>query len=869
MDKGYEAFCLSSRHFYDSPSLARDDDVDYPIADVPLPAGWERYELEDWLVYTPVEGRFPKQGWKVHVSASLADAEKIIQVVWDYCIPRHIAFKFVRSSQLLLMANGKYAHRGSSGKFVTIYPADDDELETIVEELGAALAGFEGPYILSDVRWEDGPLYLRYGAFAERYCLTEAGELAPAIEDPTGELVPDIRGTTFAPPPWATIPAFLKPALVARSSTGIGDLPYRIDRPLHFSNGGGVYAATEVRSGDKVVLKEARPHAGLAIDGSDAVQRLENERDVLQRLASLSVVPGVRDYFVLGGHHFLVLDFVDGEPLGRSLTDWYPLALLEQEAQFEKYTEWALTLMQRLSDAVAEVHAQGIVIGDLHPNNILVTAAGDIVLIDLEIAADVDAGFRPPLGDPGFAAPGDRTGFAIDEYALASLQLSMFMPLTELIGLDESKAEQFAAEIKHSFPVPAEYVDRAVRVVTGSGDTRGADLSQPQIPARFGADESHWPELRAAMVKAIVASATPQREDRLFPGDIAQFESGGLNLAYGAAGVLHALQAVGAGRFLDYEDWLVSKAKAPLPGTRLGFYDGLHGVAYALERLGRMDDAVDVLGICIRELDGSWPDLAPDLFGGLAGIGLNLAHFARATGDSSLWVAAADVAEVLADGLGDEEDVAVLSGGREPYAGLMRGASGPALFFLRMHEHFGDSQLLDLAATGLRQDLRRCVQRSDGSVEVNEGYRTMPYLMDGSIGIGMVADEYLAVRPDQQIAAASDGIRIAAQSPFYIEPGLFSGRAGMIAYLAVKAGGERRDGSLSREHIARLAWHAVGFEGGLAFPGDQLLRLSMDLATGTAGVLFAVAAALHDVPVALPFLGLEPAGPPTVNEGGE
>jgi hypothetical protein len=36
------------------------------------------------------------------------------------------------------------------------------------------------------------------------------------------------------------------------------------------------------------------------------------------------------------------------------------------------------------------------------------------------------------------------------------------------------------------------------------------------------------------------------------------------------------------------------------------------------------------------------------------------------------------------------------------------------------------------------------------------------------------------------------------------------------------------------------------------------MRLSMDFATGTAGVLFALGTALHDAPVSLPFS--EPAG---------
>jgi hypothetical protein len=54
--------------------------------------------------------------------------------------------------------------------------------------------------------------------------------------------------------------------------------------------------------------------------------------------------------------------------------------------------------------------------------------------------------------------------------------------------------------------------------------------------------------------------------------------------------------------------------------------------------------------------------------------------------------------------------------------------------------------------------------------------------------------------------------------------------------------------------VRGLAWHALPHGGGLAFPGNGLLRLSMDLATGTAGVLLALGAALHDEPVHAPLL---------------
>jgi hypothetical protein len=164
--------------------------------------------------------------------------------------------------------------------------------------------------------------------------------------------------------------------------------------------------------------------------------------------------------------------------------------------------------------------------------------------------------------------------------------------------------------------------------------------------------------------------------------------------------------------------------------------------------------------------------------------------------------------------------------------------------------------LLDLAAIAIRQDLRRCVVReASNTMEVNEGWRTMPYLEDGSIGIGMVLEDYLAYREDEQFARAIEPIRRAGEYALYIYPNLLSGRAGMLLYHArARASGMTDRDDVIAAHVRRLAWHAMEYDGHLAFPGEQLLRLSMDLATGTAGVLLGLGAALHDDPVHLPFL---------------
>ncbi len=854
VDKRYEVFCLADPLFYDAMAQARDSRVAFAPSRYAVPPGWERTELGDWLVHRPEDAYLPPQGWKIHVSACLDNADDVLSSVQEYCVRHRVAFKFLRDKHALLLANAKYAHRGSSGKFVTIYPADEERLETVLTELGAALAGSDGPYILSDLRWGDGPLYVRYGGIAERRCLSDSGALVLAIEDPDGRLVPDRREPTFRPPDWVQLPEFLRPHLAARNSVTVDAMPYRIERVLHFSNGGGLYCGRDVRTDAQVVLKEARPYAGLDLSGTDAITRLRREHEMLERLAGLDVVPAVYGRHRVGEHEFLAMEFVDTKPLRTAMVRRYPLLGVEiDERAVADYTSWALDIQDKIEGAVAQVHERGIVLGDLHPYNVLLRPDERVVLIDFEGASYAEEGRRQALANAGFMAPDGLTGFDVDRYALACLRLFLFLPLTSLLALDRAKAEDLADVITELFPVPASFLDEAVRVITGRPrpTNRGAASPLTRLDPRV----QSWEAIRSSLAGAILASATPERDDRLFPGDIEQFDSGGLNLAHGAAGVLYALDVTGAGRYPEHEEWLARRAIHPSPDkTRLGLYDGLHGVAYVLEHLGHRAEALKILDICQAELAGKWERLGLDLHGGLAGIGLNLAHFARLTGAPELRESALRVADIVADRLGTEDSVAELSGGKHPHAGLMRGSSGIALLFLDLYDQFGEPTLLDLARTALAQDVRRCVLRDDdGSLEVNEGWRTMPYLSDGSVGIGLVLDRYLAHRAEERFVTAARAIRRAAESPFYVEPGLFHGRAGMILHLSQTRGTTGRSTTVDAQ-IRRLAWHAIDYQGFPALPGEELLRLSMDLATGNAGVLLAVGAALHHVPAHLPFL---------------
>src|SRR6202034_4448223 len=113
----------------------------------------------------------------------------------------------------------------------------------------------------------------------------------------------------------------------------------------------------------------------------------------------------------------------------------------------------------------------------------------------------------------------------------------------------------------------------AVRTAPGVAGPAAAPRQVGDVAASDAGGRQRWASLAADLVTAIRASATPQRQDRLFPGDIDQFRvaAGGLGIAYGAAGVLYTLDEV-AGTCLT-DKW-----------QRMGhgLFDGLSGFGLAL-----------------------------------------------------------------------------------------------------------------------------------------------------------------------------------------------------------------------------------------------------------------------------------------------
>lgn len=151
-------------------------------------------------MYEPDGVHLPDQGWKIYASATMDECEQTIGIVWDYCVAHRVPFKFLRGRRAALTTNSKHTPRGASGKLLTIYPSDDAMLADTLTGLAPLLRSRKGPYILGDLRYEDGPLYVRYGAFSEMYCPDENGEPAYGLRTPGGRIVSRLT----ARPAWSS-----------------------------------------------------------------------------------------------------------------------------------------------------------------------------------------------------------------------------------------------------------------------------------------------------------------------------------------------------------------------------------------------------------------------------------------------------------------------------------------------------------------------------------------------------------------------------------------------------------------------------------------------------------------------------------------
>jgi serine/threonine-protein kinase len=161
---------------------------------------------------------------------------------------------------------------------------------------------------------------------------------------------------------------------------------------------GAVYNAHDLQQDEPVAIKEMSDEALGAGQREQAIDQFRREALLLQALNHPNLVR-VRDVFTAGRRHYLVMDYVEGQPLSE-------LAPVGGQTSEVEVRAWAL----QLCDVLAYLHSRQppVIFRDLKPENVMLAtdaASGEdrITLVDFGIAR-----FFDPQKDQDTMAIGTR-----------------------------------------------------------------------------------------------------------------------------------------------------------------------------------------------------------------------------------------------------------------------------------------------------------------------------------------------------------------------------------------------------------------------------------------------------------------------------
>ena len=210
---------------------------------------------------------------------------------------------------------------------------------------------------------------------------------------------------------------------------------YNVVRLLGRGGFGAVYLATDNRfPARRVAVKEMGDAQLAPKDRALAIANFKQEADLLSRLQHGNM-PAVSDFIEEGGKAYLVMDFIDGSTLEdvRRAAGGGPL----DEALV---MGWTL----QICDVLDYLHnqPQPIIFRDLKPDNIMVTPANQIKLIDFGIARIFKSSATRDtnsLGSQGYAAPEqygiEQTDARTDIYALGATLYDLLTGQVPLLSL--------------------------------------------------------------------------------------------------------------------------------------------------------------------------------------------------------------------------------------------------------------------------------------------------------------------------------------------------------------------------------------------------------------------------------------------------
>ena len=253
---------------------------------------------------------------------------------------------------------------------------------------------------------------------------------------------------------------------------------YVLQAPLGQGGGGSVWRA--VREDGRYDGAVAIKLLHLSLMGRAGAERFRREGQILARLTHSHIARLLDAGVTPGGQPYLVIELVEGQRI-------------DQHCDAQRLSiEARLALFDDVLAAVAHAHTHGVIHRDLKPGNILVTADGNVKLLDFGIAKllDDEAGSAESTEltreggralTPDYAAPeqlrGEGVTTATDVYALGVLLYQLLCGCHPTAPLGGSAAQALRATLDTE---PAPPSRRVTDTKPGTAECRASNPQRLQ-----------------------------------------------------------------------------------------------------------------------------------------------------------------------------------------------------------------------------------------------------------------------------------------------------------------------------------------------------------------------------------------------------
>lgn len=333
-----------------------------------------RDEGETFLQINLSDCKLPDQGFKIHISTTLANYQRTLDAVFNFCKSRRIDFKYICNYDLLEKnLAGSDDNIVFSGKFITIYPNSFENFKKYIEELYNVqqLKVDSSIFIVTDRRYKDSNnIFYRYGAIARK---------DGCILSPDGIRIKDNREIGY------NLPSFIEEPFPNNYDDRLDGKyifkKYIPEGSLNFKSSGSVFEVRKIDDNKIYIMKNAR--IGFSDSCNSAIDLLKKEKHNLLALRQEKVnfVPAYVDSFYEDKDYFLIETKIKGKTVDdfRSSIDNNFSDKNLRKSTVCRYKKVLLDLLNK----VEYLHEKDVYIGDISSRNIIINDNGEVYFIDL------------------------------------------------------------------------------------------------------------------------------------------------------------------------------------------------------------------------------------------------------------------------------------------------------------------------------------------------------------------------------------------------------------------------------------------------------------------------------------------------------